>query len=365
MKVDAVRPRGVVELTLNKVDSAPHRVELRWAPLSSLSRFVAPRRPSTAKYFVTGATGFIGGRVTRQLVEAGHEVVAIARNPENARNLASIGVDVRRGDITNQDSLREPMAGADGVFHIAGWYKIGSKDRAEGERINVVGTRNVLTTMNELGIPKGVYTSTLAVFSDTHGKVVDETYRHEGPWLTEYDRTKAVAHHEIAEPMMRAGLPLVIVQPGVNYGPGDTSEIRPTLVRYLEGKLRALPKRTAYCWAHVEDTARAHVLAMERGKTGETYIVAGPPHTLIEAFEIAERITGIPAPRFHASPGLLRAIAAVSRSERLRDLAGVTYLGSNAKARRELGFDPRPLEVGLRETLQHEMHLLGMTSTAS
>jgi len=314
---------------------------------------------------VTGATGFIGGRVTRQLVEAGHEVVAIARNPENARGLASIGVDVRRGDITSKDSLREPMAGADGVFHIAGWYKIGSKDPAEGERINVVGTRNVLTTMKELGIPKGVYTSTLAVFSDTHGKVVDETYQHEGPWLTEYDRTKAVAQHAIAEPMMSSGLPLVIVQPGVNYGAGDTSEIRPTFVRYLGGKLRALPKRTAYCWAHVDDTASAHLLAMEKGRPGETYIVAGPPHTLIEAFAIAERITGIPAPRFHASPGLLRAIAAVSRSERLRDVAGVTYLGSNAKARRELGFDPRPLEVGLRETLQHEMRLLGMTSTAS
>ena len=314
---------------------------------------------------MTGATGFIGGRVTRQLVEAGHEVVAIARNPENARGLASIGVDVRRGDITSKDSLREPMAGADGVFHIAGWYKIGSKDPAEGERINVVGTRNVLTTMKELGIPKGVYTSTLAVFSDTHGKVVDETYQHEGPWLTEYDRTKAVAQHAIAEPMMSSGLPLVIVQPGVNYGAGDTSEIRPTFVRYLGGKLRALPKRTAYCWAHVDDTASAHLLAMEKGRPGETYIVAGPPHTLIEAFAIAERITGIPAPRFHASPGLLRAIAAVSRSERLRDVAGVTYLGSNAKARRELGFDPRPLEVGLRETLQHEMRLLGMTSTAS
>ena len=314
---------------------------------------------------MTGATGFIGGRVTRQLVEAGHEVVAIARNPENARGLASIGVDVRRGDITSKDSLREPMAGADGVFHIAGWYKIGSKYPAEGDRINVVGTRNVLTTMKELGIPKGVYTSTLAVFSDTHGKVVDETYQHEGPWLTEYDRTKAVAQHAIAEPMMSSGLPLVIVQPGVNYGAGDTSEIRPTFVRYLGGKLRALPKRTAYCWAHVDDTASAHLLAMEKGRPGETYIVAGPPHTLIEAFAIAERITGIPAPRFHASPRLLRAIAAVSRSERLRDVAGVTYLGSNAKARRELGFDPRPLEVGLRETLQHEMRLLGMTSTAS
>ncbi len=318
-----------------------------------------------AKYFVTGATGFIGGRVTRQLVDAGHDVVAIARNPESARDLESIGVDIRPGDITNPDSLRGPMAGVDGVFHIAGWYKIGSKDPSEGERINVAGTRNVLNAMKELRVPKGVYTSTLAVFSDTHGQLVDETYRHRGPWLTEYDRTKWIAHYVIAEPLIRAGLPLVVVQPGVNYGPGDTSEIRPTFVRYLQGKLRAIPRRTAYCWAHVEDTARAHVLAMERGRAGETYIIAGPPHTLIEAFDLGARITGIPAPRFHASPGLLRAIATLSRSGRLRDVAGVTYLGNNAKARRELGFDPRPLEDGLRETLQHEMRLLGISSIAS
>src|SRR5207245_1682920 len=165
--------------------------------------------------------------------------------------------------------------------------------------------------------------------------------------------------------MIRAGLPPVIVQPGVNYGPGDTSEIRPTFVRYLQGKLRAIPKRTAYCWAHVEDTARAHILAMERGRAGETYIIAAPLNTLIDAVEVAERITGIPAPWFHASPGFLRAIVALSRSERLRDLAGVTYLGNNQKARRELGFDPRPLDDGLRETLQHEIRLLGIHSAAS
>src|SRR5437667_3086548 len=318
-----------------------------------------------AKYFVTGATGFIGGRVTWQLIGAGHDVVAIARNPQGAKDLVSTGVDVRRGDITDPDSLRGPMAGVDGVFHIAGWYKIGSKDPSEGERINVVGTRNVLTAMKELRIPKGVYTSTLAVFSDTHGQLVDETYRHGGPWLTEYDRTKWIAHYEIAEPMIRAGLPLVVVQPGVNYGPGDTSEVRPTFVRYLQGKLRALPKQTAYCWAHVEDTARAHLLAMERGRAGETYIIAGMPHTLIEVFDLAERITGIPAPRFHASTGLLRAIVDPSRPDRLPNVAGVTYLGNNAKACRELGFDPRPLEDGLRETLQHEMRLLGIGSAAS
>ena len=104
---------------------------------------------------------------------------------------------------------------------------------------------------------------------------------------------------------------------------------------------------------------------MERGRAGEAYIIAAPPHTLIDAFDVAERITGIPAPWFHASPGFLRAIAALSRSERLRDLAGVTYLGNNQKARRELGFDPRPLDDGLRETLQDEMGLLGIRPAAS
>src|SRR6266568_7432789 len=312
------------------------------------------------KYFVTGATGFVGGRVVRQLIDAGHQVVVVVRNPAKAADLASLGIEIYQGDVTDKESMRAPMQGVDGVFHIAGWYKIGVKDKSEGAKINIQGTRNVLELMQEFGIAKGVYTSTLAVFSDTHGRMVDETYRYDGPHLSEYDRTKWVAHYEVAEPMIRAGLPLVIVQPGVNYGPGDTSEIRPLIVRYLQRKLRALPKRTAYCWAHVDDTARGHLLAMEKGSVGQAYIIAGWPHTLIDAFDLAERITGIRAPRFRASPGLLRALAAISRSERLRVAAGVTYLGSNAKARRELGFAPRPLEEGLRETLQHEMRVLGI-----
>ncbi len=323
---------------------------------------------------MTGATGFIGGRVARALVADGHQVIAIARDPSRARDLRALGVQVRPGDVTIAESVWGPMMGVDGVFHVAGWYKIGSGDRAEAEKINVEGTRNVLTAMKELRIRKGVYTSTLAVFSDTHGQLVDETVRPDGkgPWLTEYDQTKWAAHYEVAEPMIREGLPLVIVEPGVTYGPGDTSEIRPLLLRYLRRRLRALPKETAYCWAHVDDTASGHLLAMEKGVPGETYILAGPAHSLIEAFQIAERITGIRAPRLHVSPRFMRMMARLTRSERLRVGAGVTYLGSNAKARRVLGlgsnakarrvlgYEPRPLEAGLRETLAYEMRLLGM-----
>jgi nucleoside-diphosphate-sugar epimerase len=150
--------------------------------------------------------------------------------------------------------------------------------------------------------------------------------------------------------------------PGVTYGPGDTSWVRPLFVDYLQGRMRAIPQRTGFCWAHVDDTAQAHLLAMERGQPGETYIIAGPPHTLEEVFALAERLTGIPAPRRRVSPRLLKFLAMLTRSERLRVGAGVTYWGSNAKARHELGFDPRPLETGLGGTLDHEMQLLGITS---
>src|SRR5256712_4885218 len=139
-------------LTLNKVDSRRCVTSSRWAALSRPRRFV--RRAAMAKYFVTGATGFIGGRVTRQLVDAGHEVVAIARNPERAGDLASLGVDVHPGDIRDPDSLHGPMAGVDGVFHIAGWYKIGSKDSADGERINVAGPRQRVTPPRGIRLPQ-------------------------------------------------------------------------------------------------------------------------------------------------------------------------------------------------------------------
>ena len=326
------------------------------------------------KYFVTGATGFVGGRVARQLAEAGHEVVAVVRSPAKATDLVALGITVVRGDVTDKESMRAPMRGVDGVYHIAGWYKIGARDAREGQAINVQGTRNVLELMREHAIPKGVYTSTLAINSDTHGQVADETYRFNGSHLSIYDRTKAAAH-ALADQMIAAGLPLVIVLPGLIYGPGDTSSVRTTLIQYLQRRLPLLPKQTAYSWAHVDDIAQGHIQAMEQGRPGESYIIAGPTHTLIEAIELAERITGIAAPRLRAAPGALKAMAALMglvervvpvpasyTAEYLRVSAGVTYIGSNAKARRELGYRPRPLAEGLAATLLHEMALLGMAA---
>lgn len=244
------------------------------------------------------------------------------------------------------------MAGVDGLFHVAAWYKVGSPDRREAHRVNVDGTRIVLEAMRDAGVSKGVYTSTLAVFGDTRGRVVDETYRTSGPFDTLYDETKWKAHYEVAVPLIARGLPLVIVQPGVVYGVGDHSPVRPVIDSYLTRRLPAVPARTAYCWGHVEDTATGHRLAMQRGLPGESYIIAGPPHTLAEALAVAESVTGIPAPKLRIPGVLLDLVRLVpgGSAEGLRAL-GATYLGSNAKARRELGFEPRSLRDGFAEVL--------------
>jgi nucleoside-diphosphate-sugar epimerase len=268
------------------------------------------------------------------------------------------------------------MQGVDGVFHVAAWYKIGA-DSQEAYKINVEGTRNVLETMRDLKIPKGVYTSTLAVFGDTHGKVPDETHYVDltkEPPTSEYDLTKWRAHYDVAVPLQKAGLPLVIVMPGVVYGPGDASLVNENIKQYLQGRLPILPVRTAYMWAHVDDVVEGHILAMEKGKIGESYILAGEQATFIEAIHLAQNLTGIPAPRIQVAPAVMRAMSqfmglvgrvvnlpAMYQAETLRISAGLTYLGNNAKAKRELGYNPRPLREGLKETLDYEMKQLGIS----
>jgi nucleoside-diphosphate-sugar epimerase len=145
-------------------------------------------------------------------------------------------------------------------------------------------------------------------------------------------------------------------------------------VNHLRRRLPFVPAGTAYCWGHVDDTAHAHIEAMERGRVGESYIIAGPAHSLREAVGVAARASGRPAPLGALPPALLRGLARVMDAvpaivplpeslsgETLRVVAGVTYLGSSAKAARVLGFAPRPLDEGMRHLMEHEMRVLGIT----
>jgi nucleoside-diphosphate-sugar epimerase len=323
------------------------------------------------RYFLTGATGFLGGELAKQLRAQKHDVVAIVRNPAKASGLVALGVTVIQGDVTEKESMREAMQSCDGVFHVAGWYKLGVKDNSPGYRINVEGTRNVLELMQELGIKKGVYTSTLAIHSDTHGQLFDETHHFSGKHISVYDRTKAEAH-KVAKQYIAGGLPLVIVMPGLIYGPDGTSLTDEAFRLYLKRKLPMISKRSAYSWGHVEDIAHAHILAMEKAVPGSTYIICGPSHTMEEAFSIANTVTGIKKP-MAVPPFIIRLSASLAwliekflplpemyASETLRVSAGVTYLGNNKKAKSELGYSPRPLDEGLKQTLTYEMKKLGM-----
>jgi len=319
------------------------------------------------KYFVTGATGFVGGTLVKQIIKNGHEVNASVRDIEKADELKSLGVKLFKGDVTDKESMRAAMTGVDGVYHVAGWYKVGVKDKTPGEKVNIQGTRNVLELMQELKIPKGVYTSTMAVNSDTKGKLVNETYHFTGKHISEYDRTKAIAH-DIAKEFIAAGLPLVIVQPGLIYGPGDTSSLRVALRDFLHGRLPMLPTQTAFCWSHVNDIVQGHILAMEKGKIGENYHICGEPYKIVDAYKLASQVSGkrapmtVPYQMMKILSVLVKPFDAILpdayTSECLRVVSGVTYWGDNSKAKRDLGYNPRPVSAGWVETVKYEMKLL-------
>ncbi len=325
------------------------------------------------RYCVTGATGFIGGEVARQLRAAGHTVTALVRDPARAEALHGLGVELQPGDLADRDALRRAMNGVDGVFHIAGWYKVGARDARAAEAVNVEGTRNVLAVMRELQVPKGVYTSSIIVHSDTRGRLVDETYRFSGEHLSVYARTKAAAHL-LAEQAGRDGLPLVTVQPSIVYGPGDTSSVRTTLHQLLRGRLPVMPAGTVFSWVHIEDVARGHLQAMEHGRPGESYILTGSAHGFDEVIRLAATTAGVAMPLFRAPAGLLRSVSRLVglvepllpfplpetyTAEGLRMTSGVTYIADGSKAERELGFRPRPFVAGMRATIEHEMRAIG------
>lgn len=326
-------------------------------------------------FLVTGATGFIGGPLVQRLLDDGCRVTALVRDRDAhaAQRLRAHGATIHVADITsdNGQGLRFAMRGVDGVFHLAAARVGAASDRGDLARVNVEGTRKVFEALRAIGIPRAVYTSALAVNGDTRGQLVDEHFRYDGPLPGDYERSKRRADREVVEPLCVAGAPVIVLMPGLVYGPGDRSAVRDTFRQYLRGELPLVPRNTAYCWSFVDDVVDVHVRAMLHGRVGERYIVAGPMHTFVDAFEIASRITGIPAPQAHVSPAVLRLAAAMlgvldeptpprwARTAR-RPAAGTSQLGNDAKARRELGFDPRDLDAGLRVTLRHEMREMGM-----
>ena len=315
--------------------------------------------------FVTGGTGFIGRAVVRKLIDRGYEVRALARSERGAAQMREIGATAVIGDVTDRESMREGISGNDVVFHIAAVYNFTQEGVAQCEDANVGGTRNVLELAVELGIPRIVYTSTVAVFGDTHGEIPDETYYAGGPFLTEYDRTKWQAHYEVALPLIAQGAPITIVMPGGVYGPGDNSWLADMMRLFYRGMLPVLPgPESVITFAYVDDVAEGHILAAEKGRIGESYILAGPAVPIGEMVDFWAQLTGKARPVARIPARMARPLGPVAgraqsnlslpqaySGELFRTL-GASYAGRSDKARAELGWRPRPIQSGMRETFE-------------
>jgi dihydroflavonol-4-reductase len=326
------------------------------------------------KVFVTGATGFIGGATAARLRGRGDDVVALVRSPGKASDLAALGCELIEGSLSDTEALAEGMAGADAAIHCAADYRVGmhpSQKPAMFEA-NVRGTEAVLRAAHEAGVGKVVYVSTVAYFGNTHGKVVPETYERDPSFTSYYDETKYQAHLVAREVAKATGLPVVTVMPGAVYGPGDTSAIGTLMRQFLAGKMPAyMFPESGFTFVHLDDVADGILLALNKGTAGEEYTLGGEPMTTKDAIEKLAKITGKKPPRFTLPAAVIKATAPLGRfigpmmgqGPNMRELIStahnVTFWASHDKAARELGYSPRPLDQGLRDTLRDEGLLPG------
>ena len=318
-----------------------------------------------SRIFVTGAAGFIGSRVVRILRARGDEVVAVVRDPSANEALRDLGVRLVAGDLGSEASIRAAMARTAAVIHIAGIYHVGipASERPAMYEANVGATQRVLDAAIAEGIGKIVYISTANVFGNTRGRVVDETFRRDlaDGYLSYYDETKYKAH-VAAENRIEAGAPIVIVMPGTAYGRGDHSGIGEQLKAAYDGTAQYLALGgVGISPTYVDDLATGIVAALDRGRIGESYTMAGDNMRLREAMAIAARAGGKRLPRLTVPNALLRlgshlapaAGSAFGLPPNIREIMtaadGVTVWASSTKAASELGYAPRDLEVGARE----------------
>ncbi|MBL8056895.1 MAG: NAD-dependent epimerase/dehydratase family protein [Anaerolineales bacterium] len=309
--------------------------------------------------FVTGSTGFLGRTLVQELLACGWEVSALVRTFERARQLPA-GVRAVPGDITQPDSLRPGLRGAGAVFHLAAWTQIGvpPREQARMQRINVEGARHVLTLAAEAGAERILHVSDVAVFGDQRAPNGRPPAGAAGGFESYYQTTRAAAHFEVAAGLQRQGAPVIIAALGALYGPGDLAGLGRLLRQQLRRRLPVLlGPDNARSWTYAADAAQGLRLAVERGRPGETYALAGPAHTLRAVLEAAARLSRAPAPLIWLPSAAARSLARLAGrvrpalAERLRAAGGAAYLADPAAAQAALGWSARPLAEGLPPTL--------------
>ncbi|MFQ5533633.1 MAG: hopanoid-associated sugar epimerase [Sphingomonadales bacterium] len=317
---------------------------------------------------VTGATGFVGSAVMRRLIEAGHDVRVIARAASNRENLQGHPVEIMTGDVTERASLDAALKGVDALFHVAADYRLWVPDPERMYAINVDGTRNIMLAAGEAGVGRIVYTSSVATLGlrADGGPAGEDTPVTLDDMIGHYKRSKFLAEREVSRMVREDGLPAIIVNPSTPVGPND---VKPTptgrlIVDAASGKMPAYVD-TGLNFAHVDDVAEGHLLALRQGRIGERYILGAENLSLRDLLHRLAAICGRKPPRVRLPHNLVLPIAYIMEvwsritggGEPMATVDGVKLSRKQMyfsidKARFELGYSPRPVDEALRDAVE-------------
>lgn len=318
------------------------------------------------KALVTGASGFVGAAVARTLLRAGWQVRVLVRASSDRSNLQGLAVEPVTGELGNTASLEHALAGCEALFHVAAEYRLWTPDPSSLYRSNVEGTRNLLGAARRVGLMRVVYTSSVATLGlRPDGSPADEqTPARLADMIGHYKRSKFLAEQCVLE-AARDGLPVVIVNPSTPVGPGD---VKPTptgriVLDAVNGRMPAYVD-TGLNIVHVDDVAEGHLLAFERGRAGERYILGGTDMTLREILETIAALVGRNPPRVRLPHTLVlplayiaETFARITHSDTRITVDGVRMARhhmffSSAKATRELGYRARPPQQALEDAIR-------------
>jgi dihydroflavonol-4-reductase len=319
------------------------------------------------KAFVTGATGFVGSHVARVLAEQGANLRLLVRAGSDTRNIEGLNAERAVGDLRDPASIEKAMAGCDTVFHVAADYRLWVRDPEQMYLANVEGTRTILAAARKNGVRRVVHTSSVATMGFTsNGHLADEDspVKLEG-MIGPYKRSKFMAE-QLALEAGASGMDVVVVNPTTPVGEQD---IRPTptgriVVDFLKKKFPAYVD-TGLNLVDVRECARGHLTALEKGRSGERYILGGENLTLKQILDKLAEITGLPSPRVKVPYVMALATGVVDEmvtgrilGKEPRATIDAVRMGrkkmfvSSGKAERELGWNPSPVEDALRRAVE-------------
>jgi len=315
---------------------------------------------------VTGATGFVGSAVARALAARGHALRLLVRKGGDRRNIDSLDAELVEGDLGKPESFARALEGTSALFHVAADYRLWVPDPATMMQANVEGTRRLMLAAQAAGVERIVYCSSVAALGLVgDGSIADETTPvHEHAIIGVYKRSKYLAEQAVLALVREHGLPAVIVNPSTPIGPRD---IKPTptgaMIRdAAAGKMPAYVE-TGLNLVHVDDVAEGHMLAFEKGRVGERYILGGEDMSLKNVFALVSDVAGVKAPRIQLGQRVLWPVAIASEAlargfgieprvtREMLAMSKKKMFFSSDKAQRELGYAPRPAREAVADAV--------------